>query len=138
MEESFIDIAYDDVDEQEAAPEGDYDLRCVKAEAGTAESGRATVKCAFVIEGVPDEDYQLASHTITFPTAEDKEEDKEKWKMMVRSIKRFGAVFDLDVNELKTPEDWAQECSGVTGNCMVVQSIYKGNIYSNLRLPRIE
>lgn len=137
---SFIDPSdYAETQEQEAAPEGEYDLRCVKAEAAQAKnSERSIIKTTWTIEGYPDEDYQLVGHTITFPTDEDKSEDLDKWKMMMRSIKRFAAVFGLDPTEVETPEDWAEEIHGTTGSCMVVQNVYEGNIYSNLRLPRAE
>ena len=65
---SRLDVALQDVQEQQVAPEGLYDLIVDKAELIEKE-GKVMIKTIILFDGMPD--YQSIFHYISLPTGDD-------------------------------------------------------------------
>lgn len=126
----FISEPLDDVKEAEAAAEGDYDLRILKAVDGKSKKGTkmATITIAFTD---PDAgDAPPFQHYLRDPGDI---EDEDQKRMAALEAKRFQAVFDL-------ADDWeCEDIAGEEGNCHVIQEVGDDNVTRNrLRLPRLK
>lgn len=120
----------DDVQEPEAAPEGEYDLRIVRAEDKESKAGNNMVECIIVIEE-PGIDAQPIRHYLL--DWEGIPEDQQRIRKL--EYKRFCACFNI-------PEDFddAEELVGQTGRSYVTQEVSErdDNVYNRLRLPRLK
>lgn len=140
----FVEAAMEDGAEEVLAPEGTYDLRIAMHESGlTTKAGdRTMIRCFITIESDDDVDYMGINHYLVFPNQHDKEEDPDKYRMMLRNINRFLTVFDVEYG----PRGFNDEdLDGSTGRCLVVQEEGKdadgkpnGEIYPRIRLPRMK
>lgn len=125
----FIKESLDDVQEAQPVPEGEYDLRIVKAEEKESKKGNEMVQVMIVVE---DQEYPNAAPINHFLLGWDGvEPDIERMRKL--EIKRFCACFDV-------PTDFeAEDLVGQTGRCFVTQEEGDdGNTYNRLRLPRLK
>lgn len=126
----FISVPLDDVQESQPAPEGEYDLKILKAVAGKSKAG---TKMVTVTIGFNDSDAGDAGpfqHWLRDPGDID---DEDQRRMAALEAKRFQQVFDL-------ADDWeAEDLPGEEGRCFVIQDTGDDNVTRNrLRLPRIK
>jgi hypothetical protein len=124
----FIKESLDDVGEAKPAPEGEYDLRILKATEGESKKGHPMITC--LIGFADGTDAPPFGHWILGWTDELEDEEILRRK---REVKRFCSVFDIsedfDVEDLK----------GETGNCFVSVEEGDDNVVRNrLKLPRLK
>ncbi len=124
----FIDEDLGDVREQEPAPEGEYDLRIVRAQEKEAKSGREMVQVILAFDDGTDA--AAFSHFLMKWTDDDDEEQVLNRK---REIKRFCAAFGIDTSFE------VEELAGLTAKQIhVIQEEGDDNIVRNkIRLPRL-
>lgn len=132
----FIEAALGDAPEEQLPPEGAYDLRIVHKATGTNKAEtRKQVKVLVRIEA--DEDYQPINHYLTFPNDEDWQDRPDTAKLMLRGINRFLEVFNVP-NQANGFND--DDLDGATGKCLVTHRAPEdagGDVYPELRLPRM-
>lgn len=124
----FIKESLSDVTEARPAPEGEYELRILKATEGESKKGHPMVT---VLLGFADgTDAPPFGQWLLGWTDELEDEEILRRK---REIKRFCAVFDV-------PEDFdAEDLKGETGTCFVgVEEGDDGVMRNRLKLPRIK
>lgn len=126
----FISTPLDDVQEQNPAPEGEYDLKIIKATLGKSKNGVPMVTVLIAFDDTEAGDAPPFMHWLRDPGSIDDEEDKDR---EARNVKRFMQVFDLQ-------DDWeADDLTGETGTCFVQQETGDDNVTRNrLRLPRLK
>lgn len=126
----FISVPLDDVQEAQPAPEGEYDLKIIKAVEGKSRAGTKMVTITIAFDDTDAGDAGPFMHWLRDPG--DIDDDDQK-KMAALEAKRFQQVFDLS-------DDWeADDLVGETGNCFVGQETGDDNVTRNrLRLPRIK
>lgn len=126
---AFIKENLDDVQEGKPAPEGEYDLRIVKAEATESKKGRDMVKLVIAFDDGTD-----ALPFAHYLMAWDDSDGEDQIKMRKLEIKRFCAAFDA-------PEDFdAEDLVGKTAQrVMVMQEVGQDDVTRNrMRLPRLK
>ena len=126
-----INVELKDAQELEVAPEGEYDLRIVKAEDGESKSGNDMTTVTIAFEGHPE--WQAVRHWITYPNA-DTPPDQRAMRLIdiTRFLTCFGVNFDDDGFD-------SDDLVGQTGRCLVIQEeADDGNTYNRLRLPRLK
>lgn len=128
---SFVEMNLDDVEEQSAAPEGEYDVRVTNAVIGEAKSsGNPQIVVSLAIEGG---DFMPTRLYLGLP-AEDDDDDMRKRKM--RTIKRFVHHFGIPSDGGFNVEDFF----GATARCLVTQDEPNdnGDIYNRVIVPRLK
>jgi len=132
---AFIKVALD-AQEPTVAPDGEYDLRIVKAEekkSGTSAKipGEPYVSVMIIIEE-PGVDYQPFWHTLMVPTQKTDAENVNRYKLNIqRFLACFGISGDADGFD---PDDFP----GSTGRANLVQGEdQNGETKNELRLPRL-
>lgn len=133
---AFVKVALD-AQEPEVAPDGEYDLRIVKAEIkasgpGAKIPGEPYVNVMVLIEE-PGAEYKPVWHTLMVPTNKTEEKNVNNYKL---NIQRFLACFNIrgDADGFDT-----DDFPGSTGRCNVVQATndQSGELENKLRLPRL-
>lgn len=127
----------DDIAEEAPVPEGDYDLRIFGVKTGEAPSGRTTVRVSIAIEDPNFDNAMPMLHVLTIPKADDWEEDPELAARMMRSNKRFLAMFKIGY----TADGWdTDDFEGSTTRAHLSQSTEdeQGNVYNRIRVPRLK
>lgn len=124
----FITESLEDVHEPIAAPEGDYDVRIIKAERKESKKGRDMIALLLKIDGY---DAQPFNHFLLSWNSMDDDEDQIRMRKL--EIKRFVAAFDL-------PDDFdAEDCVGQTASVYLTQEVGDDDVVRNrMRLPRIK
>ncbi len=124
----FIKESLSDVQEARPAPEGEYDLRILKATQGESKKGNDMITC--LIGFADGTDAPPFGHWLL---GWDSKTDDEEVMRRKREIKRFCAVFDI-------PEDFdAEDLKGETGRCFVVLDEGDDEVIRNrLKLPRLK
>lgn len=129
----FIKVPLDDAKEQEAVPEGEYDLRIVKAEDGESKKGNpmTTVMIAIENSGIPNPN--IVRHWLTYP---DDNTPADQRNMRLLDIKRFLTAFGVPTEDGGFNSD---DLPGQTARCFLSQEEGDdGQIYNRLRLPRLK
>jgi hypothetical protein len=127
---SFISDDLDDVEEAKVAPEGEYDLRIVRALDKPSKKGEKMCTVSIKIEE-PGIDAPLIN---VYLMGWDADTPPEQVRMRKLEIKRFCACFNV-------PTDFeTDDLVGETGRCFVYQEESKadGNVYNRLRLPKLK
>lgn len=126
----FISVPLDDVQESLPAPEGEYDLKIIKAVEGKSKSGTKMVTITIAFDDSDAGDAPPFMHWLRDPGDI---EDEDQRRMAALEAKRFAQVFDLS-------DDWeADDLQGETGTCFVGQETGDDNVTRNrLRLPRLK
>lgn len=126
----FISVPLDDVQESLPAPEGEYDLKIIKAVEGKSKSGTKMVTITIAFDDSDAGDAPPFMHWLRDPGDI---EDEDQRRMTALEAKRFAQVFDLS-------DDWeADDLQGETGTCFVGQETGDDNVTRNrLRLPRLK
>lgn len=136
---SFIKVGanLDDVPEESAVPgNAEYDLTIISSDGPkkSKKSDRQIINLGLRVDDANYPNAKLVNHTIVFPTEEDYEEEPDKARMMLRSMKRFLHCFGIEW----TDEGFnGEDLEGATGRCVLVQDEYEGEINNKLRLPRM-
>ena len=128
----LIKVDLDDVNELDPAPEGEYDLRIIKAEDTESKKGNYMTAIVIQIEGT-EKPCAPIRHWLTYPNEETPEDQRA---MRLIDIKRFLTAFGFKY-EYKgfTSEDLV----GATAHCLIIQEKGDdGNVYNRLRLPRLK
>lgn len=136
---AFIKVALSDAKESDVVPEGEYDLRIVKAEDKDSKAGNPMT---VVMIQIVSEEYPNASplnHFITYPSDNGSEGGNA---MKLRDIARFLQVFSIPHTEDGFDTD---DLQGAEGNCYLVQEEGQdkngkanGMIFNRLNLPRLD
>ena|SRR3990172_2392044 len=133
---AFVKVALD-AQEPTVAPDGEYDLRLVKAEikhSGPKAKipGEPYVSVMLIIEEAGT-DYQPFWHTLMVPTEKTDEENVNRYKL---NIQRFLACFSIpgDADGFDT-----DDFPGSVGRANVVQTTNEesGEARNELKLPRL-
>lgn len=126
----FISQPLDDVREAEPAPEGEYELKIIKAVDGKSKKG---VKMATITIAFEDPDAGDAPPFQVWIRDPGDIEDEDDKRRAAIEAKRFQAVFDL-------ADDWdVDDLAGETGTCYVTQETGDDGVTRNrLRMPRIK
>lgn len=129
----FIPLAMNDVKENEAVPEGTYDLRIVKVEDGKSKAGNTMTTVVIRIEDAAHPNASPIRHWLTYP---DDNTPADQRQMRMLDIKRFLALFEVDL----TPDGFdSDDLNGAVARCLVTQEEGDdGNIYNRLRLPKLK
>lgn len=103
------DLDLENVPEESAVPEGEYELRIVDAKDHVSKtSGKPSINVVFVIDSEPNS--QLIYHYMSLPTPDDDDRSSNSKK---RRIKDFLTVFGL------SPQSEYEEWIGLTGWALV-------------------
>ena len=131
---AFIEIDLGGVKEAEAVPEGTYDLRVAAFDLMKSKKGNDMYKAVIIIE---DERYPNAKPMSEYLTLPGKDHDEAARAFLLRSLKRFLAVFGVPF-EANGFND--EDVVGATGHCLVVQDEpdENGEIWNSLRAPRLK
>ena len=129
----FISVPLDDAKEAEPVPEGEYDLRIVKAEDGESKKGNAMTTVYIKIEDSAYPNAALLRHWITYP---DKDTPADQRQMRLLDIKRFLTCFGVAMEGNGFNSD---DLLGASGRSFLYQEEGDdGNVYNRLRLPRLK
>lgn len=121
--------------EDKAVPEGEYELRVVKAEYKETKSGENhMIALAARVEGQDGEGISLVNHYIVMPKDGDV---AATTRMRMRDLKRFLVAFGVDTKDGFDPETQTEELVGLTGKVRLVQEEYEGNVSNKIRLPKV-
>lgn len=128
----FIKVDLDDVEEQNVAQEGEYDLRIISAEDKESKAGNDMTVLLIQIEGAEQQNLAPIRHWITYPTEDTPPEQRA---MRLIDLKRLLACFGIKYeNKGFNSEDLV----GATGHCLVIQEKGDdGNTYNRIRPPRL-
>jgi len=125
-----INVDLKDAQELEIAPEGEYELRIIKADDGTSKSGNDMTTVTLAFEGHPE--WQPIKHWITYPN-EDTPPDQRAFRLI--DIKRFLVAFDVGHDDGGFDSD---DLLGQVGKCLVIQEkADDGNTYNRIKPPRL-
>lgn len=129
----FISVPIDDAKEMEAVPEGEYDLRIIKAEDGESKKGNPMTTVMLRIENAGIPNPAPVRHWITHVTADTPEDQKA---MRLLDTARFLQCFGIPHESHGFNSD---DLEGATGTCMLTQEENEenGEVYNRLRLPRL-
>jgi len=130
----YISVALDDAKEGEPVPEGEYELRIVKAEDGESKKGNPMTTVMIRIENAGIPNAAPVRHWITYPTAQT---PADQVNMRLLDIKRFLVCFGIPFDGHGFD---SADLEGATGRCMLTQEQNEenGEIYNRLRLPRLK
>lgn len=126
----FINAALDDVQEDKAVPEGEYDLRITDVKEGKTKKGQDMVTCMVKIEGSEGEGAQPIFVNLLFNS-----DNPQAARLQALDVKRFLAAFNIphDSRGFNT-----EDLQGATANCFVAQEEdQQGNIRNVLKPPRL-
>lgn len=125
----FISEPLDDVHEPQPAPEGEYDLKIIKAERKDSKSGNDMVVLSFKFDD-PSVDAPPFQHWLLSWEGED---DEEIVNMRRLEFKRFCNCFDVPTDF--DPEDLL----GQVGTCFVKQEVGEDGVNRNrARFPKFK
>ena len=130
----YISVALDDAKEGEPVPEGEYELRIVKAEDGESKKGNTMTTVTMRIENAGIPNASPVRHWLVYP---DSSTPMEQRNLRLLDIKRFLTCFGV-------PFDGggfdSADLEGAIGRCMLTQEQNEenGEIYNRLRLPRLK
>ena len=84
-------------------------------------------------------DYAPISHYLVFPNTDELDSDasedtKRTARLLLRNIKRFLAVFQVDFGPTGFDDD---DLDGAMGSCLITHEDYNGEPQARLKLPRI-
>lgn len=133
----FISVGknMDEIPEEEAVPEGEYDLEVVNVnDPKESDKGRTVITCAI---RVCDPDYpnaRLVSHSLVFPNQEDWEHNEQTANMLMRNCKRFLHAFGVEWTSDGFDTD---DLLHAQARCALGMDEYQGEVANKLRLPRI-
>jgi hypothetical protein len=129
----FISVPLDDAKEAEPVPEGEYDLRIVKAEDGPSKKGNAMTTVYIKVEDSAYPNAALVRHWITYP---DRDTPADQRQMRLLDIKRFLTCFGVAQESNGFNSD---DLLGSVGRSFLYQEeADDGNVYNRLRLPRLK
>ena len=116
--------------EDEAVPEGSYNLRIVDTREGRNKAD--TCDQLTVLISVDDDEFPNSKtifHYLTFPgEADDDNVKRNKMRNVTRFLKLFDVPYEKDgIN--------SEDMVGNTADCVLTQEEYEGNISNRLRLP---
>lgn len=116
--------------EDEAVPEGSYNLRIVDTREGRNKAD--TCDQLTVLISVDDDEFPNSKtifHYLTFPGEAD---DDNVRRNKMRNVTRFLKLFDVpyEKNGINS-----EDMVGNTADCVLTQEEYEGNISNRLRLP---
>lgn len=124
----FITANLDDVREQVAAPEGEYELRITKAEEKTSKKGKDMAVITFAFEDT-SLDAPRFNHYILKPDGDDETQDLNRMREWKRLCKACGVSTDIDVGDL----------AGESLTAFVHQETGEDNVVRNrVRLPQLK
>lgn len=132
---AFVNAQLDNsVKEPEAVPEGEYDLRIVKATRKESKKGNMMTEIFIRIE---DDAYPNAALVRHYLIDVDKESPPAQQSMRKLDTKRFLAAFGIR-HEDNGYDD--EDLAGATAHCMLVQEEddRNGELQNRLRLPRLK
>jgi len=132
---SFIEIrGIEDVKEPQIAPEDTYDLVIDDVKGGMKEGTDIhQIRVRIQIENAdPEIEYAAIFHYLTGIGADD-DEEKAKFKML--SIKRFLALVGVDIVDSGFNEE---DLMGCRFRAKLTQEEYQGNISNRVLVPRLE
>lgn len=120
------------LEEEQIAPEQEWDLRIIAAEMRRTKADDRDMIVSTVVIEAPD-DYQPITTYMVLPN-EDDFADGRKAKNFLRSLKRYLKVFDIEM----TAEGFnVEDMVGSTGSCLVGKDILDdGREVNILKLPR--
>lgn len=126
----------DDIPEEEAVPEGEYELEIINVgEPKIKEDTRNTVITCSIRVCDPDfPNARLVSHSMVLPSEQTWEQNQDTARMMMRNNKRFLRCFGV---EWTADGFETEDLQGATGKCHLVQEEYQGEPVNKLRLPRL-
>jgi len=125
-----------EVPEEAAVPEGEYDLRVVNVESTrTKANDRDMVALAIRVEDSAFPAAKLVRHYAVLPNENDFEEDDGRMAaLFLRGLKRLLAVFEVEFGEEGFE---TEDLDGATGRCFLNVREYNGEDQNELRLPRL-
>lgn len=129
---AFIAQALDDAQESQPVPQGEYDLRILKAE--RKESAKGNMMTAVLIK-VEDPEYPNASLINHFLVDVTKDTPPNQAYMRLLDLKRFLQAFGV-VYEGNGYDD--EDLPGSTGRMTVDQEENDGMVFNRLRLPKLK
>lgn len=128
---AFINAQLDDTKEPEAAPEGEYDLRIVRAERKESKKGKMMTEVLIRIEDADVNAPPLRQYLID--VTPDMPEDQQRMRKL--ELKRFLQCFGIKLVDGGYDEE---DLAGATGRCMVIQEENgEYGLQNRLRLPRL-
>lgn len=130
----LISASLNDVQEASAVPEGEYDLRIVKAEDGETKRGdyMKVVTIEVLDSGVPNA--SAVKHWIIPPT----DPSDQYFNLRALDVKRFLACFGVPINDDGSFDTDDIE-AGLEGRCYLTQEEGdNGTVYNRLRLPKLK
>ena len=123
----FITEALDDVHEPQPVPEGEYDVRIVKATQGKSKKGNDMISLFLAIDG---EDASGFGHWLL---GWDGDTDEDQVKSRKLEMKRFVAAFDVPVDFT------ASDLVGQTASVFLMQEEGDDGVVRNrMRLPKLK
>jgi hypothetical protein len=129
----FIKQPLHDAKEPEAAPEGMYDLRIVKADDGESKKGNQMTTVFIKIEDPNYPNASLVRHWITY-ISNDTPADQRQMRLLDqrRFLQAFGVPYEANGFN-------SDDLLGQTARCMLKQEEGDdGTIYNRLVLPRLK
>ncbi len=137
---TFINIGgnLDDVQEEKAVPNGEYELEVVSVQdpKKAKESDRMVMP---VFHRILDPDYpdaKLVAHYVTFPQESDFDEnDGRTAQLLLRGVKRYLACFGVEWEGKGFDRG---DLEGAVGKCFLKQEEYNDEVSNKLQLPRMK
>ena len=131
---SFIEVeGLSEVQEGKIHPEGMVDLRVDDAEQYTNDKGRDVIRCRIRIE--EEGEWMPFMHFLAMPMEED---DQDKRKTIIRSMKRFLYWFNVPMEDNGFA---VEDITGCTANLMIIQQESQDetsdDMFNALKLPRV-
>jgi hypothetical protein len=130
----FINVALDDAKEAEVVPEGEYDLRIIKAEDGESKKGNPMTSILIKIEDAPIPNAAPVRHWLTYP---DNKTPADQRNMRLLDIKRFLTLFGVPI----TADGFdSEDLVGATARAYLTQEEgdNNGEVYNRIKLPRLK
>jgi hypothetical protein len=129
----FIKVDLNDAKEAETVPEGEYDLRIIKAEDGESKAGNPMTSVLIKIEDAPIPNASPVRHWLTYP---DSKTPADQRNMRLLDIKRFLTCFGVPMTAYGFD---SEDLVGATGRAYLAQEEGdNGEVYNRLRLPRLK
>lgn len=125
----FIKANLDDVQEGTIVPEGEYDLKIIKAEETESKKGNDMIALTIKVDEKEYANARLIGHWLL----SDEGADEQQAYLRQIEFKRFCVCFDLAY------DCEAEDMVGAVGRAMLVQEDGDdGEKYNRMRLPRIK
>lgn len=129
----FISIPLKDAREQEAVPEGTYDLQIVKAEDKDSKKGNPMTAISIKIRSADYPNAMLVNHFLLHPH---KGMEPDQVARSLRDTKRFLTVFGIPFEGDGFNTD---DLQGATAECLLEQETGDDDVVRNrLRLPPLK